>query len=47
MAHMDGFDNCACWFEVDQMGSIDALEVEKGSNVVILVKLTSAMSSNN
>ena len=39
---MDGFDNRACWFEDDQTGSIDSLEVEKGCNVVMLGKFTSA-----
>ena len=47
MARVDGFDNRACWFEADQMGSIDSLEVERGCNVVILVKTTSAVSGNN
>ena len=42
VAHVDGFDNCACWFEVDQMGSIDSPEVTKGCNIVILVTFTLA-----
>ena len=38
----DGFYNHGCWFEVDQAEGIDSLEGEKGCNVVILAKITSA-----
>ena len=38
MVDVDRLDNCACWFEEDQMGSIDSLGVEKGCNIVMLGK---------